>query len=67
MLGIPERLELMGNCERCNNVMRFAKHKVGRYWICSSCYYTMTKDQRADFGSEVRDWDLIRKDREYLD
>jgi hypothetical protein len=27
----------------------------------------MTKDQREMFASEVRDWDLVRKDRDYQD
>jgi len=56
-----------GYCERCNNYLRFAKYKVGRYWTCSSCYYTMTKDQREMFATEVRDWDLVRKDRDHQD
>jgi transposase-like protein len=67
MLRIGSWMELDNNCERCNNDMAFTKYKVGRYWTCSSCYYTMTKDQRDDFASEVRDWDLVRKDRDNLD
>ena len=57
----------LGHCERCNNVMRYSRHKVGQYFICSTCYYMMNKDQQESFATEVRDWDLIRKDRDYLD
>ena len=68
MSGLPKWLQLItGNCERCNNVLRYSKHKCGTYWICSTCYYTMTKDQRESFATEIRDWDLIRKDRDYQD
>jgi hypothetical protein len=27
----------------------------------------MSKDQRESFATEIRDWDLIRKDRDYQD
>jgi protein-arginine kinase activator protein McsA len=57
----------LGRCERCNDHMWYSRHKLGQYFICSSCYYSMDKDQRESFASEVRDWDLIRKDRDYLD
>jgi DNA-directed RNA polymerase subunit M/transcription elongation factor TFIIS len=70
LLGIPEWVELvieLGYCERCNNYMRYSRHKLGQYFVCSPCYYMMSKDQRESFASEVRDWDLIRKDRDYQD
>jgi DNA-directed RNA polymerase subunit M/transcription elongation factor TFIIS len=54
-------------CERCTNLMRYSRHKVGQYFICSPCYYSMSKDDRESFASEVRDWDLIRKDRDFQD
>jgi hypothetical protein len=54
-------------CDLCGNIMRFNSFKLGAYWTCSPCYYNMSKEQRDDLKSEVRDWDLIRKDRDYLD
>jgi hypothetical protein len=54
-------------CDRCTNLMRYSRHKLGQYFICSSCYYSMNKDQREDFATAVHDWDLIRKDRDFQD
>jgi hypothetical protein len=47
--------------------MRYAAHKLGQLWVCSPCYYSMDESERDRLRAEIRDWDLLRKDRDYLD
>ena len=54
-------------CNVCGNIMRYAAHKLGSYWTCSPCYYRMSESERDELRFQLRDWDLIRKDRDYLD
>lgn len=58
--------ELMrSKCYRCNGIMRYAAHRIGAIWFCSSCFYNMDKDTiqlYATHHQPEQDFDLQLKD-----
>jgi len=59
---------MKATCVRCEHELRFAEFEIADGIVCRFCFLRNVNEQHLRFLSEeVRDYDLLRKDRDFQD